>query len=392
MSSPMKTKIAHLTTVHSLLDNRIFHKECKTLAGAGFDVVLIGPHGLENVENIVDGVRVRMIPKPKNRLFRMTCTAWQTLRVVLSEKPSISHLHDPELLPWGWLLRFLSESLVVYDMHENVPKQLLTKSWLPSVLRPLIAFIFKNFERLLLIGIPVIYAEKSYVPDYPWVKKSVVVLNMPLTEQLVEINEQKYEKPTVGYIGGVHPLRGSLMTLEALGNLSKEGVFVGWECIGPIEKDHENQLREHIKLLNLKVKLRGYLGSLDGCRIISRCHIGLAVLHPIPNYLESFPTKLFEYMALGIPVVASNFPLYKQVVEAHGCGLCVDPVNAKDIAMAIRWLLENPVKAREMGERGRSAVAEKFNWKNEGEKLIDFYREFIGHPHATSDGVVCPKV
>ena len=371
-----KTKVAHLTTVHTRFDNRIFYKECKSLAMAGYEVVLIATHGLEEAEEVIDGVKLRMVPKPKSRLTRMTRTAWQVITIALAEKPTIFHIHDPELLPWVQFLRLLNK-VVVYDMHENVPKQLLTKPWIPRAIRPLLSFLFKNFERLFLTGIPVVYAEESYPRDYQWVDKSVVVLNMPLTEQLLKLKEPKYSRPTVGYIGGVVLIRGSVVTLEALCCLQNDGLMVDWECIGPIEGDHEKKLRELIQKFNLKVKLRGYVDSISGCRIISRCHIGLAVLHPIPNYLGSYPTKMFEYMALGIPVVVSNFPLYKQVVDTYRCGLCVDPVDPQDIAKAIRWLMEHPGEAEAMGERGRSAVLETFNWKNESRKLTAFYQSLI---------------
>ena len=106
---------------------------------------------------------------------------------------------------------------------------------------------------------------------------------------------------------------------------------------------------------------------------MARCHIGLAMLEPVPNYLESYPTKLFEYMALGLPVVTSNFPLYREIVERVGCGICVDPRDPVAIAGGMRRLLENPAEASDMGMRGRKAVRERFNWDTEAQKLIAFY-------------------
>lgn len=374
-----KIKVAHLTTVHPPFDNRIFQKECKTLSLAGYEVVLIGTNGFVEAEEEIDGVKLRMVPKPRNRFTRMTRVAWQVVKIGLAEKPAIFHIHDPELLPWVRLFWFWKK-IVVYDMHENFPKQLLTKPWIPWAIRPLFSFLFKVFERLLLKGIPVIYAEESYPRDYQWVDKSVVVLNMPLTEQLVKLNEPKYSTPTIGYIGGVESARGSEVTLKALLHLYKEGFIVNCEFIGPMEDCHETKLREFISQFNLHVELRGYVNALDGCRIISRCHIGLAVLQPIPNYLESYPTKMFEYMALGLPVLVSNFPLYKQIVDTFRCGLYVNPVNPHEVAKSIRWLIEHPKESQAMGERGRSAVLETFNWKNESSKLIAFYQSLIGKP------------
>lgn len=371
-----RTKVAHLTSVHPPIDNRIFHKECKTLAMEGYEVVLIATHEREETEQEIDGVKLRLLSKPRNRFIRMTRTAWQVVNIALAEEPAIFHFHDPELLPWVRLLRFFNKT-VVYDMHENVPKQLLTKPWIPWIIRPLLASFFKLVERVFLAGIPVIYAEESYPREYHWVDESVVVLNMPLTEQLMGFNESKYPTPTVGYIGGVESLRGSMVTLEALHCLARKGVMVNWECIGPMEKNHEIALREFIRQCNLQVELRGYVSSIAGCRIMSRCHIGLAVLQPVPNYLESYPTKMFEYMALGLPVVVSNFPLYSQIVDTYRCGLCVDPVNPQGIAKAIQWLIEHPKEAQEMGERGQSAVLRTFNWKNESHKLTAFYQRVI---------------
>ena len=109
---------------------------------------------------------------------------------------------------------------------------------------------------------------------------------------------------------------------------------------------------------------------------LSRARVGLVVLQPRPNYLEALPVKLFEYMAAGIPCVASDFPLWREIIETAQCGLLVDPGDPEAIAAAVAWLLENESDAREMGQRGREAVENVYNWEGEARRLVDLYARF----------------
>ncbi len=364
-----------MTSAHPPFDTRIFQKQCKSLAKAGYDVVLVAPHVRDE---IVEGVRIRAVPKPKGRVERLTRTALLVYKAALEENAELYHVQNElELLFWAQLLR-IRGSKAVYDMHENLLKSIPTKSWINPLFRPFVVFACMVLERLLMHEIPVIYAEHSYKKDYLWVAKHITVLNMPLTSQLQRIKETKYLTPTLGYIGGVTPERGSIITLEALNILKEKGYHVNWDCIGPADKIHQKELFEIIDRYKLKgVQFRGYLLPAEGWRIIARCHIGLALLKPIPNYYESYPTKLFEYMTLGLPVIVSDFPLYRGIVEKEQCGICVNPESPEEIARAMQWLLDNPDEAETMGKRGRNATLEKYNWDREQSKLLDFYQSLL---------------
>ena len=121
------------------------------------------------------------------------------------------------------------------------------------------------------------------------------------------------------------------------------------------------------------VRFRGFMRPQDGWPLIARCRAGLALMQPSPNSVGSYPTKIFEYMALGIPVITSNFPLYQAVIVTADCGLCVDPTSIEAIAEAIRFIVDHPDEARAMGEHGRAAVIESYNWATEATKLLDLY-------------------
>jgi glycosyltransferase involved in cell wall biosynthesis len=113
----------------------------------------------------------------------------------------------------------------------------------------------------------------------------------------------------------------------------------------------------------------------------------LVVLSPVPNYVQANPTKMFEYMAAGIPVIASNFPAWATIVNRHECGLCVDPESETAIAAAINWIMEHPAEAARMGANGRRAVERLYSWEAEREKLLALYEQLIGRGEPASSGL-----
>ena len=372
MSAP---KVAHLTSAHPSSDVRIFRKECRTLAAAGYEVMFVAPHERDET---IDGVRIRAVPRARNRLERMTRTAWHVVRIAAAEKPQICHLHDPELLLWSLALR-LRGHRIVFDMHEDFPKATLTALWLPPWVREIVSWLTRVGERALLTGIPVIFAETSYQWDRPWVKRSATVLNMALVDELLSIKAAKHTVFTICYVGWVLPRRGVLNVFTALEILAKRGRVAEFECIGPIAEECRDEVLERAKRTKLPVRMSGRrLPPREAWRMTARCHVGLAVLRGTASHIGKQPTKLFEYMALGMPLITSNYPAYQAVVERTSCGLCVDPDAPEEIADAIEWLMEHPAEGAEMGRRGREAVIREFNWEVEAAKLLRFYEELIG--------------
>lgn len=374
MESNSIKKVCMLTTVHPAFDTRIFYKEGMSLLRAGYDVTIIVQH---DKSEVVNGIKLIALQKPRNRFLRMFGLTWRSYRIALRERADIYHIHDPELLPFARLLALLGKR-VVYDMHENVPKQIKNKDWINPSLRKYVAKLVSLAERILLLDIPVIFAETSYPKDYLWVKNYTTILNMPLVNQLIPLKNEftKSEKPLIGYIGGVSEARGSLVTIEALKILKDRGIELEFECIGSIGKAHKRQLLMLIEEYKLQgVNFYGWIKPKEGWTKIARCWIGLAILQPMPNYVESYPTKMFEYMALGLPVIASGFSLWRKIVEGAGCGLLVNPLKPEEVADAVVYLLENPEEAEEMGKRGKKAVEERYGWEKESEKLLALYSD-----------------
>lgn len=352
------------------------------MARAGYDVTLVIPH--DRAEEC-EGIRIIPITKASRLFQRFIFSSRNAVMTAVREKADIYHLHDPELLLWkGALLR--TGSSVVYDMHEDLPHQIQDKDWIPKIIRGPVSMLAGWFERILMKGTRVIFAEESYAVSRPWLRNPVEILNFPRIDLLGELfrtkQEGKNEDYTFGYIGAVTEGRGSLATIEALGELKRREVCARFHCVGRIFPEHRQELAFRIGELDLRdVNYFGYLPPRQGWEIMAACDAGLAILEPLPNYVKSYPTKMFEYMALGLPVIVSNFPLYSRIVDRFKCGLTVDPMDPKAIAEAMVYLAENPEEGRAMGARGREAVLDHFNWASQEKRLLTFYAD-LGHQGA----------
>ena len=123
-----------------------------------------------------------------------------------------------------------------------------------------------------------------------------------------------------------------------------------------------------------------FLGRVTPDEVLDACRAPAAAWSsttPISNYLESYSTKMFEYMACGVPVVCSDFPLWTQLVAEADCGVTVDPLDPQAVAKAVEALCRDPAEARRLGENGRRAILDRYNWENEFAKLEDLYRRLV---------------
>jgi len=367
-------KVVHLTTVHPPFDTRIFHKEAKTLAQAGYKVVLIAQHARNEV---VEGVKIVALPRPKNRFARIFGLTWRAFRMALREQADVYHFHDPELLPIGVLLKLFTRAKVIYDVHEDVPQQILTKHWIPRLLRHPLAVVFNAVEKLLTQAMDAVVVATEGIAEKFTRLKPIVVHNYPDLGMLPNPSTRrgKGKEKVLVYAGGISKIRGAIEMVRALEHLNSTW-DVRLELIGKFEPPG---LEQELKALPgyRRVHFLGWMQPEDVYAHLAKADIGLVCLHPEPRFMVAWPVKLFEYIAAGLPVVASNFPLWKEIVKGNQCGITVNPLDPKEIAQAIEYLLTHPEEARQMGENGRRAVAEKYNWEQEKEKLLRLYGELL---------------
>jgi glycosyltransferase involved in cell wall biosynthesis len=362
-------RIVHLSSVHSISDPRIFHKQCKSLAGLGYDVGLVACH---HRAEVIDGVRIVPIARGKGRLDRMVRVAYRVYRAGVRERADLYHLHDPELL-WVAALLKLRGCRVVYDVHEDVPKQVMSKPWIPRRARSLVAKAVMLVERVAARFVDgIVVATPSIGRKFP-AAKTVVVQNFPelAFQQLDGTVPLAARGDAFVYTGGLMKIQGVLEMAQAFALLPEgmTGTVAGTFLPPAIEA-------EVVALPGWRrVRFLGQIPRTAIVEAIDGARAGLVLNHPTVNYVEAYSTKMFEYMARGLPVVCSDFPLWAEIVGGADCGIAVDPRSPNAIAAAIRALNENPALAERLGENGRRAIAERYNWEAELRKLQALYRQ-----------------
>jgi len=373
-------RVCILSSVHLTFDVRMFQAEARTLARAGFAVTVIA---LEDpTPSETDGACIISLPRPRNRLQRLLRT-FRVLRLALAQKARLYAFHDPELLPAAVLLRLLTRRPVVYDVHEDVPAAIRSRPWLPGPLRPLMAGLYRLFERLALPFIDgLTLADHAYCRYYAG-RNILTVLNYPLPTYAHLYQEHRSpprSRPVLVYTGSITALRGLHEMLALVGRLKASYPELLLRLVGPVGSQvEERQARTLIAELGIAghVEWTGLVSHQEVHRLILEADVGLALLHPDPNYVSSLPTKMFEYMMMGRPVVVSDFPLWREIVAAAQCGFAVDPLELEAVEGAVRRLLDNPSQRRQMGERGRKAVMDEYNWETQGRRLVTFYRGLL---------------
>jgi len=373
-ASSSNGKVCILTSVHPPFDPRIFHKEAQTLVQAGYEVVLIAPHDKES-EN-VDGVQIMGLPRYRRRFYR-PLNWWRILRMALRQKADVYHFHDPELLPVGWLLRRLGVGHVIYDCHEYYAEAMAARTWIPHILRPLTRIAFEVFESQIAASLSAVV---GVADDQPLSFEGITLLyNFPAKESFVASTSVVRNKRQLIYVGQLSRPRGVLVFVEIMHLLKKyDGVEL--LLLGRFDsestKDEVQSLIADVDLTE-RIHFLGQIPYADLKSYLLRATVGLVPLQPMSQYLKVIPTKMFEYMACGLPVVASDLPLIRRFIGDLDCGLLVDPTDPQAHVEAILYLLDHPDEAQRMGENGRRAIEEKYNWDSEGRKLLRLYKELL---------------
>jgi glycosyltransferase involved in cell wall biosynthesis len=362
--------VCHVTSAHDCNDSRIFYRECLSLAQAGYEVDLVAQAEADCVRG---KVRIHAIRSFRSRLARFVLGPLLVLGKAWKRQYGIVHFHDPELIFVGLLLK-LAGKTVVFDVHENIVEQIRTKDYLP--LRRLVAACYLGLDWIAVKAFPLVLAERSYLDIYSGRGGDLtVVMNFPSLSLLDAFHVPQRSGNGIFYIGGVSRSRGIDTMIDALQLLHRRGVDFTFHCVGDADPALMERIArsEQFREIADKVVFHGPLDIREGYEIARGCRIGVSILKPLQNYVRSYSTKIFEYMAVGLPVVTSNFPLYRDVVEASECGLCVDPEDPAEVADALEHILANPKAADRMGMNGRLAAERTYNWEHEEAKLLALY-------------------
>lgn len=362
-------KVCHMTSAHGPEDERIFHKECVSLARAGYEVYQVS-QGRSYEKNGVHIIGVGELPA--GRLKRMTSFAKKVYLAALALDADLYHFHDPELLPYGLKLKKQGKK-VIFDSHEDVAGTIQQREWIPAFLRKFVTWGYIQFESRVCRQLDAVISATPHVTTHfsSVNSHSILVTNYPILTLNTQMPD--FQRKTLIFAGGISPQWNHHVIIKALELLPDcEYLLYGW---GEDSYLHELQSLPGWK----QVRYLGHVSHEQVLNLLAEGYAGLTLLSYIPNSDGKngtmSNTKIFEEMMTGLPVICTDFTLWREFVDRWHCGICVPPDDPEALASAVRYLLDHPEEARKMGENGRKAVEKEFNWRSEEKKLLQLYGE-----------------
>lgn len=364
-------RVCHVTSVHPSKDVRIFYKECVSLAKE-YEVFLIAP----NVKDeYTECIHIVGVPLPQSRIRRIFSLN-RVFKKAMDVNAEVYHLHDPELMILGRKLLRRGKK-VVFDSHEDVPAQLLVKEYLPQWVKKPLSGLFAFVERILLrnytalvsVTPSIVERLRSINPE------TVMITNFPIIKELASNQNPNVQfREYVCFAGAINKRYMHHMVIKSLEQTSAKYLLAG-----PAYPSYLN----YLKSLSGWSKVE-YWGIIDHSKVpdlFSKSLAGIVLLDYCPNVGYHRGTlgvlKMFEYMYAGIPVIATDFEIWKEIIEGNNCGTCINPNDSKAIADAINFYYNNPEIAIAQGKNGRKAVLTKYNWDTQEKELLALYKRII---------------
>lgn len=362
-------KICHLTSVHKDNDIRIFIKECTSLAPIYETYLIVA--GSES--KTINQVNIIGVDAYESRIKRAIFTSYRIYKKALDINAEIYHFHDPELIWVGWLLQKKGKK-VVYDVHENVSKQIMGKYYIPIYLRKITSKLFGRAERFLASSFSGIITATPFIEEEfkKFHTNTITINNFPLWDEIKYADQIQglSNQNNICYIGGITEIRGIKKLIEAL-SLTQEPVsLIMAGHFSPTSFKNELCLLEGWS----KVQYVGHVSRTETIDIMSKSVAGIVPFLPLPNHIDAQPNKMFEYMSSGLPVLCSSFPLWENLIIKNNLGLSFNPESPKDIARVIDFCMSHKKELTEKGKKGKELVKSNYNWEVEKEKLISFYK------------------
>lgn len=370
-----KTRVIHVSSAHPATDNRIRYRECATLAEAGYKVSLVAVEPETAAGN--DEINELLIPRLP-RLKRVFVSGPRAIRTALKSGADVFHLHDPELVWAVPFLRLIGKK-VIYDAHEDLPVQVVSKPYVNRITRPILICFAHLIVKIARQSDHIVVATETIAERFPEGKTSVVHNYPPLRIEEGAAPNQSERPGNIAYVGGITENRGAGVMVSAAG---RPEFPENWRLVlaGTASEDLLSDLKHRSGWE--RTTYLGQVPSVDARNLLLNAKVGLVLLQGTKAYRESLPTKMFEYFAAGIPVVASDFPLWRTIIEKHECGLLVDEESPVEIAKALKKYSEDPELLELHSTNARRLAVEKFNWKAEGETLVRVYQTILNEkPH-----------
>lgn len=368
-------KIFMFSSVHVWSDTRIFFKEATTLANNSFLVDFHAVEGPTTYDNVNARLQVRTLSRGKRSVRPKRW--YQLYKKALTSDARYYHFHDFELLFVATKIKKRKPNcFIIYDMHENFPAMIETKDWIPKLLRGPLSKVLARWEKKWMAKADaVIFAETSYKKHYEHVDVyKCDILNLPVWQEPLIM--RKTASFTFIYVGDLVRDRGVFEMLTLIRNLKTRGhTDIHLKLIGPMQPRIKEEALDFILNNGLAdmVTMYGRIPYTEIWEHYASAHVGLCLLHPIPNYMHSLATKLFEYMAAGLPILATDIPDWKHLIEGTGTGFTTNVYDMQNVTDQAEKMMSDQLLRESFSENGRKAFELKYNWRTEEEKLVGLY-------------------
>lgn len=370
-------KICHITSAHSRYDARIFSRQCVTLARNGYEVVLICCDGKaeEVCNNVIIKSYSKVIMSKKDR-FKLLIKNKSFILYLLSINADVYQFHDIELLEIGRILK-KRKKCVVFDSHENWRGYLLRFFPDNRICRGLYNYFFTLYYKKVLPDFDAIFSVSPNMVDdlKPYNENIFMVSNYPsISNNFIEGNLKK-KTTYIVYAGTVYSISNQPIIVKALSEISYP---IRYKVVGRMSNKIKGEMlsidgADKVDFVNWISK-----EELDDILVNSMAGIVLLDYDPICCYEEGQlgSNKIFEYMMAGIPVICTNFRLWKElIIDKYHCGIAINPKDVKALKEAIIFIYENRDEAVRMGERGKEAILNEFNWEKYEKEYLSIYEK-----------------
>lgn len=368
-----KIKVCHVISGYYRNDPRIFQRQCKSLKEAGFSVSILTND--DQSDETLDDIPIYSTNNYWSSRIRVLLSAKrQFLKRAIEIDADIYQMHSPELLSLGLALKKAGK-IVVYDAHEDLPRHIIEKDWLPRVIRKPLSFVVENYMNSILRSYHAITSPHSHVVDNlkginP---NTTLITNFAkiLPSKEITLDEYLRRNQVICYSGTVYLHSNQISIFDALKNFSD----VTYNIAGYCSPDYLEVLSKHDSYNKLNYIGRIHWADLSG--FYNKARIGVVVIDYKMNLGGKKGTyavnKIFEYMEAALPIICSDYDLWQEIIEEFNCGICVEPGNVKQMTDAISFLLNNPEEAYRMGQNGRKAIHQKYNWSTQHEVYINLF-------------------
>lgn len=373
-----KIKVVHLTTTRYRYDQRVLWREAVSLQEHGYDVTIVvnDTQGNETLENGIKIVSTGFAPQ--GRAQRMTEGVDRVYDLGLAQNADIYQLHETELLPIALKLKRQGKK-VIFDSHEFYGEVIKGRDWIPSMLRRPISWGYNFYETYVCKRIDGVIVVGTY-DGKDWfdgrAKHVACVPNYPKWREFENVRVPSYaSRKNVCYSGGISREAGCLVLVRAVDMAGQKLVLAG-RFQGDLFR--KAFLKEDVHGV---VQYLGYLNRDELFEMYAKCAIGVCTFLDTGGQnvkTDNFNTKVYEYMAMGMPVILSDWPYKRKMIEKYQFGLVAKPDDAEDIASKISWLVDHPKEAEQMGKNGKRLLEEQFIWERTAEPaLLKLYEEIM---------------